>query len=216
MPAHLRPCSNMPACLSSWHRAPHPVCRAGMCEENRDNECTIPTFSLIKAWDRSDDGRWSNEIVVPQFVYTPTSMYSYPWPLKKLPGGGPLGAGGLGPPPPTPLPPGCVCARAGLHCSLLLLASGSRQQVLQPRAELGLCTVPTLLHAHTSPLLPRCWPVLSPKMPAPPRPAPCSARGCWCSSIAQPWRGATLTLLPPLCMQPSSAAPASALATTTC
>jgi hypothetical protein len=58
-----------------------------MCEDTREAQCNIPTFSLIKAWDRSDDTRWSNEIVVPQFVYTPTSMYRYPWAHKKLPGG---------------------------------------------------------------------------------------------------------------------------------
>jgi hypothetical protein len=51
----------------------------GMCEESRDGHCHIPTFSLIKAWNRTEHNRWSNEIVVPQFVFLPTTMYMLPW-----------------------------------------------------------------------------------------------------------------------------------------
>jgi hypothetical protein len=51
----------------------------GICEEARDSSCTIPTFALIKAWNRTEDHGWSNEIVVPQFVFLPTTMYTLPW-----------------------------------------------------------------------------------------------------------------------------------------
>jgi hypothetical protein len=93
-----------------------------MCEDTREAQCTIPTFALIKAWDRKDDARWSNEIVVPQFVYLPTSMYSYPWAHKKLPGGG-LALH-------EPLPCRALLgARTGLH------AGSERQQPHQRKRE---------------------------------------------------------------------------------